>query len=144
MVAERPVDGVPAAPGLGGYVGGGIGDIGICLHKLVDGIARLDRIAVSVEADSINVEKYVREIALTLRDVVAATGRMFEQEPWRVTALITASGGGGGGPRTERQPKSVMEHRVIQSLKGGEWRQDPLQAVAPEIRHCNGSGQGRI
>ena len=78
MVAERPVDGIPAAPGLGGYVGGGIGDIGICLHKLVDGIARLDRVAASVEADSINVEKYVREIALTLRDVVAATGRMFE------------------------------------------------------------------
>ena len=123
MVAERPVEHVPAAPGLGGYVGpsaqgpGGVGDVGICVHKMVEGMAHLERIAANVEADSINSERYVREMAMTMRDVVAAIRRMFEQEPWRVTALISASKGGGSGPRMERQVKGVMEHRVVQGRR---------------------------
>ncbi len=81
---------------------------------MVEGVSQLDRIASSVESDAMNVEKYTKQMALTMREVTAAIGRMFEQEPWRVTALISASGGIGGGPKRERQVRGVMEHRVIQ------------------------------
>ncbi len=94
--------------GVGGYGGQNapglsIGDTGLCLHKMMQGISTMDRIANVVESDSINTEKYVKELAIAVREVTTAVGRMFEQEPWRLTALISASGGGGGGPRQETQ-----------------------------------------
>ena len=133
--------------GGGGYGGGGyagrnapglsIGDTGLCLHKMMHNIGIMDRIAGSVEEDSINVEKYVKELATAVREVTTAVGRMFEQEPWRITALITASGGGGGGPRQERRARGVMEHRVIQGLRAvngdktlfRQWRQKFVTAM---------------
>ena len=133
MVAERPVGPSPAAPGL-------VGDVGLCFHKMMEGMARLEKVADSVESDGINVERYVREIALTLRDVIAATGRMFEREPWRVTALISASGHGGAGPRSERQVRSVMGHRVIQSLKAVNGDKTLFRQWHQKVRHCDGSG----
>ena len=110
------------APGLGatGYAAGGmnIGSTGTCLHKMIEGISHLDKIGQSVEGDSINVEKYVREITITVRNMMSAIGIMFEQEPMRIMAMVTANGGGGGGgQRQEKHTNGVMEHRVIQGLR---------------------------
>ncbi len=44
----------------------------------------------NVEADSINVEKYVKEIAALLADLTKATGRMFEEEHLRMINMVTS------------------------------------------------------
>ena len=43
-----------------------------------------------MEADSINVEKYVKEIVALVIDVVKASGRMFEQEHLRMINMVSA------------------------------------------------------
>jgi hypothetical protein len=133
MAAERGAPGLSGEGyGVGGYAGvnppglsptgpgssgASIGDMGLCLHRLVQTINDLDRVAAAVEQDSINVEKYLKETAATVRHAISAIGRMFEQEPARVMSVISASGGGGGGLRPEKHSRGVMEHRVIQGLR---------------------------
>ena len=133
MTSSRPSSGLGGEGyGVGGYAGvnppglsptgpgssgASIGDMGLCLHRLVQTINDLDRVAAAVEQDSINVEKYQKETATTVRHAISAIGRMFEQEPARVMSVISASGGGGGGLRPEKHSRGVMEHRVIQGLR---------------------------
>ncbi len=69
-----------------------------------------------MEADSINVEKYFKEIAALVADLTMATGRIFEQEPMWMINIVTSihpSGVGGGN----RSPRGIMEHKVIQNLR---------------------------
>ena len=69
----------------------------------------------NVEADSINVEKYVKELSVVTMYLTKACGRMFEQEHLRFIAMFSAtrnSGGGGGGFY-----KGVMEHKIIMNLR---------------------------
>ncbi len=71
-----------------------------------------------IEADSINVEKYVMEIATLLSDLTKAIGKMFEEEHLRminmVTSMHTGGLGGAGGPRLTG---GIIEHKAIQNLR---------------------------
>ena len=123
MASSRSTSGLGGGGyGVGGYAEasppglGTVGSTGLCLHRLVDGISNLDRISTTVESDSINTEKYVKELSVTVRNMMVAIGIMFEQESVRTAAMITASGG-GGGHRGGGQTRGVMEHRVIQGLR---------------------------
>ncbi len=72
----------------------------------------------NVEADSINVEKYFKELAISMIDMTKARGRMFEQEPLRMINMVSAintSGLGGGG--WAGFTKGAMEHKVIMNLR---------------------------
>ncbi len=67
-----------------------------------------------MEADSILVEKYVKEMAVA--DLTKATGRMLGQEPMRIINMVTSIhlGEVGGG---NLFTKGIMEHKVIQNLR---------------------------
>ena len=68
-----------------------------------------------MEGDSINVEKYVKELSVVTMDLTKACGGMFEQEHFRFTAMFSAtrsSAGGGGGFH-----KGAMEHKDIMNLR---------------------------
>ncbi len=71
-----------------------------------------------VEADSINVEKNVTEIATLMADLTKATRNMFEQENLRMTNMVSAiNTGGAGGPGGIRFTRGVMERKVITDLR---------------------------
>jgi hypothetical protein len=75
---------------------------------------RLGDLRGNVEAGSINVEKYLKELSVVTIDLTKARVIMFEQKQFRLIATFSAtrtSGGGGGGFR-----KGVMEHMVIMNL----------------------------
>ncbi len=96
----------------------------------------------NVEADSINVEKYVKEIAALLADLTMATGRMFEVEHLRMINTVSIHTGG----RRRRPPvhqKDTGTQGALQ-FEGGEWRQRLVQAMAPEVHHCIGSSEGGV
>ncbi len=44
----------------------------------------------NVEDDSINVEKYVNELASLLAETIQATGKMFEEEHLRMINMVTS------------------------------------------------------
>ncbi len=77
---------------------------------------RLTEIEDNVEADSINVKKYLKELAITMIDMTKATGRMFEQEHFRMINMVRAinPGGKGGTGFTMRR---IMEHKVIMNFR---------------------------
>ncbi len=81
-------------PGLGGV---GLGDFGICVHKLVHGVGELENLGRAAESDTLNTEKYVKAIALSCREMFAAVGRLMEQEPLRVAAMVSAGVGQSSG-----------------------------------------------
>ncbi len=65
-----------------------------------------------VEADSIDVEKCVNEIAALMADSTKATRRMFDQEHLRMINMVSAintGGSRGGGNRFTA--KGIVEHR---------------------------------
>ncbi len=49
----------------------------------------------NVERDSINVERYVKEVAIMIYELTMATGRMFEQEHLRMINMVSAISPGG-------------------------------------------------
>ena len=79
-------------------------------------LKRLSEIRDNVEVDSLNIEGYVKELVAMVIKVTKSIGRMFEQEPLRFMAMHTeVSGGTSGGYKPYSM--SIMEHRVIQTLK---------------------------
>ncbi len=70
-----------------------------------------------MEADSINVEQYIKELAVVTMDLTKACGRMFEQNHFRFIAMLlatrTSGGGGGGGGGGRGFHRGGMEHKVI-------------------------------
>jgi hypothetical protein len=109
------MSGVEVPPGLddGGF--DDVGEAAVCFQTMAGTMRRLGKIRDDVEADSINLEKYLKELAMVTMDVTKACGRMFEQEHLRFIAMFSAtrtSGGGGGGCH-----KAVMEHKVITNLR---------------------------
>ena len=81
-------------------------------------LQRAGEVRDNVEVGSINVEKYVKELANLMADLTKAAGRMFEQEHLRMINMVSAINvgglGSGGGPRFN---KGIMEHRVVQNLR---------------------------
>ena len=80
---------------------------------------RLAEIRDNVGMDSINVEKYVKELTNTMFDMTEATGRMFEQEHRRMINMVTAINPRGLGGRgcTRFTARGIMEHKVIMNLR---------------------------
>ncbi len=77
---------------------------------------RLEDIENDVEADSINMEKYVKELSKVCWDMFRATGAMFEQENLRFIDMFAAAGS-GGNEASHRFNKRIMEHKVIMNLR---------------------------
>ena len=101
--------GVPPGLGEGGF--GDVGEAAVCFQTMAKTMKRLGEIRDNVEADSINVEKYVKELSVVTRDLTKACGRMFEQEHAMFSATRNNGGGGGGFHR------GAMEHKVIMNLR---------------------------
>ncbi len=74
-------------------------------------LLRAGEVRDNVEAESINVEKYVKEIPDLMADLTKATGRMFEQEHFTMINMVSAVNTGGSGA------KGIMEHKVIMNLR---------------------------
>ncbi len=74
----------------------------------------------AAENDQLNIEKYVKELALLLVDTIQVTGEMFEEKHLRMINMVTAINPGGlGGKRGNGVTKrGIMEHKVITNL----WR----------------------
>ena len=73
----------------------------------------------NVEADSINVEKYVKGIVALVIDLVKASGRMFEHQHLRMIKMVPAikPGGSGGTGGNGFTAKGIMEHKAIRKLR---------------------------
>jgi hypothetical protein len=104
-------------PGLGGFGGfGGVGDSADNYDALAWSIKRLAEIKDNVEGDSLNTERYIKELSIIMIRITEATGRMFEQEPLRFMSMYVAAGNGAQGGR-DHFKRGITEHRVIQNLK---------------------------
>ncbi len=113
--------GVGVLPGLGEGGFGDVGEAAVCFQPMAKTMKRLGEIRDNAEADSINVERYVKELSLLTMDRTRPCGIMFEHKHIRFIAMFSTtknSGGGGGGFH-----RGVMEHRVIMNLRA---------AVAPK------------
>ncbi len=76
---------------VGGKKGfGDVGEAAVCFQTMAEFIRRLREIRDNVEADNVNVERYVKELAGVTIDctITKACGRMFEQEHLRVIAMV--------------------------------------------------------
>ncbi len=69
---------------------------------------RLKDIENNVETDSINMEKYVKELFKVRWDMFRATGAMFEQENLRFINMFAA---------TTKHTREIMQHKVITNLR---------------------------
>ncbi len=69
---------------------------------MVKGMKRFEGIENNVETDSINMEKYVKELSKVCWDMFRPTGAMFEQENLKFINMFAATvvnGSGGGATR---------------------------------------------
>ncbi len=96
-------------------------------------IKRLGEIRDNVEANGINVEKYVKELAVVTMDLTEACGSKFKQEHFRFIAmfLTTRNNGGRGGGGFYRD---VMEYKGIMNLRAVHGDKS-RSTMAPEIHH---------
>ncbi len=113
-----------APPGLRGTNGGGGGfghvrEAGVCYATMAKVLQRAGAVRGNVEMNSINVEKYIKEIATLVIGLTKASGRMLEQEHLRMISMVSAinsrSSGGSGG--NSFIAKRIMEHKVIMNLR---------------------------
>ncbi len=95
-------DGVQGPPGLGsgdgGVPSGGFGHEGkarACYDAMARVMKRLAELRDNVEIDSINVERYVKELTSTMIEMTEAAWRMLEQEHLRMINMVTAINPGG-------------------------------------------------
>ncbi len=91
-----------------------MGKATVCFQTMAKTMRRLGEIR---DNDSINVERYRKELAVVTVDFTKACGRMFEQENFRYIAMFSAtriSGGVGGGGGFHR---GIMQHKVITNLR---------------------------
>ena len=95
---------------------GEVGDSGVCFDRVVKGLKRLKEIEENVEADSMNTEKYVKELAKVMHEITGAYGRLFEQENLRMMPLMFA-GVSGSNYKGGFKDRGVMEYKVITNLK---------------------------
>ena len=69
---------------------GEVGDSGACFDRVVKCMKRLKEIEENVESDTLNLEKYVKELAKVTHEITGAYGRLFEQENLRMMPVIVA------------------------------------------------------
>ncbi len=97
---------------------GGFGDAreaAVCFQTMARTMRRLGEIRDNVEVDSINVEKYLKELAVVTMDLTKACGRMFEQEHLWFIAMFSATRTSGGGGISFH--KGIVEHKDIMLLR---------------------------
>ncbi len=106
------------------FGGGGFGDVGdanVCFQRMAKAIERMGEIRDNMVADSIDVEKYVKELAVVSTDRTKACGRIFEQEHLSFISMFSAprtngrggGGGGEGGGGGGGFLRCIIEHKVI-------------------------------
>ncbi len=74
----------------------------------------------NVEQDTINWERYIKELSKVVWEMFRATGAMFVQEPLRFINMYMASNVSGGsvfGGVQARFAKGIMEWKVMQNLR---------------------------
>ncbi len=81
--------------GIKSFPFGRVGDPLECYNVIEGGVVTLGDRRDHVEAISMNIEKYFRELARASIEIPWAAGRMFEQEHLRFINLITAVNAGG-------------------------------------------------
>ena len=91
------MSGVGVPPGLddGGF--DDVGEAAVCFQTMAKAMRRLGEIRDNVEADVINVDKYVKELSVATMNLTKACGRMFEQENFRFIAMFSETRTRGGG-----------------------------------------------
>ncbi len=75
------------------------------------GVKRLKDIENNVEADAINVGKYVKELSKACWDMFRASGAIFEQDHLRFIRMFIAAGTGGNGGGHGLN-KGIVEHKA--------------------------------
>jgi hypothetical protein len=68
-------------PGLDGF--GDVGEARLNFNRMSQGMHRLKEISEDVEADQLNLEKYVKELTEVVREMFLSAGSMFQQEYMR-------------------------------------------------------------
>ena len=111
---KRIFEKMASPPGLGGF--GDVGEARMNFNRMSQGMHRLKEISENVEADQLNIEKYVKELTDVVREMFMSTGSMFQQESMRLLSMLAAQGGGGYGANGRPQ-KTIMEYKVIQYLR---------------------------
>ncbi len=76
-------------PGLGGF--GEVGEAAVWLQTIAKTMKPLGEIRDNVEADSVDVEHYVKGLAVVTTDLTKACRRMFEQEHLRFINMFAAA-----------------------------------------------------
>ena len=90
--------------GLGGF--GDVGEARMNFNRMSERMHRLKEISENVEADQLNIEKYVKELTDVVREMFMSTGSMFQQESLRVLSTLAMQGGGGYGTNGRPQRPS--------------------------------------
>ncbi len=82
---------VPQDPGLAAQGFEDVGETSACFQRMAMAMKRLGKIRDNVETDSINVEKYLKELAIVTMHLTEACGRMFGQGHFRFISMFAAS-----------------------------------------------------
>ncbi len=61
---------------------------------------------------------YVNELTNVCMEMFKSTGTMFEQEHLRFISMFVAAGSTGASGGSYKYPKGIVEHEVIQNLRG--------------------------
>ncbi len=83
--------------------------------EMVRGMKRFKDIENNMATDSINMEKYVKELSKVCWDMSRTTGAMFEQEHLRLINMMVATACGGNG-RGHKFNERVMENKIMKGL----------------------------
>jgi hypothetical protein len=83
-------------PGRGGGFGS-VGEANEFYETLANAIKRMTEIRDNVEGDSMNTERYVKELSQVMIKVTKAAGIVFEQEQLRFFSMYLAAGSGVPG-----------------------------------------------
>ncbi len=85
------MSGVGVPPGLddGGF--DDVGEAAVCFQTMAKAMRRLGEIRDNVESDSINVDRYLKELAFMTMDPTKARGRMFDHEHLMFIAMLSAT-----------------------------------------------------
>ncbi len=70
---------------------GQVGEISAGLLEILSGVTKQKHSKENVEADGVNVEMYVTELATVCEHVFHILGKLLEQEPNRIMTMVAAT-----------------------------------------------------
>ena len=98
-----------------GLAAGGFGDVGeakLNVNRMVRGMARSNDISENVLGDRLNIERYVQELTDVCREMLMASGSMFERAP-AIHQHVRSNR--RRRVRRWRRPQVPEEHHEVQS-----------------------------